>query len=340
MKMDIIEQLKERAKVAPKRIVYPEGENEDIICAAVSVARQGIAEPVLLGMPENIHSLASRLKLDLGDITVCNPGDSPDLERYACLYCSRRVSIPQAAARRLVRKRLSFAAMMVSAADADGMVAGIDIATAMVLRVAGLIIGYKQGISAPSSIFIMVLPEIEGRDDPVLVFADAAVSVNPTARQLAEIAVLSGRNARRFLRTEPKVALLSFSTKGSASGPDTDKVIEATRIARRMAPDMTIDGELQADAALIPRVGGKKAASSPVAGKANVLVFPDLNSGNIAYKLTQYLGGARAYGPFLQGFAKPVSDLSRGATVEDVIGATAVIVVQSNMKTQIEAFCH
>lgn len=332
-KTDIIEQIKRKAKASPKRIVFPEGENEHVISAAEAVTQQGIAKPILLGTAENIRSLASRMGVDLENVTICNPIDSPDFKRYVSLYSSGRANITEAVAKRLVKKNLFFAAMMVSAADADGMVAGIDSATATVLQVAGLAIGYTQGISAPSSIFIMVLPQIEGRVESVLVFADAAVSINPTARQLAEIAVLSGQNARRLLQIKPKVALLSFSTKGSASHPDVAKVVEATKIARQMAPDMTIDGELQADAALVPRVGTKKAALSPVAGQANVLVFPDLDAGNIAYKLTQYLGGARAYGPFLQGFARPVSDLSRGATTQDIIGATAVTAVQANTET-------
>ena len=232
-------------------------------------------------------------------------------------------------AERLAKKPLMFGAMMVSAGDADGMVAGASTATSMVLQAAGLAIGYAKGISAPSSCFIMIIPSIEGREDKILIFADAAVNISPSAQQLAEIAVVSGQNAKRLLGIEPKVALLSFSTKGSASHADADKVIEATGIAKQLAPEMLIDGELQADAALIPRVAKKKVSDSPVAGQANVLVFPDLDAGNIAYKLTQYLGGATAIGPFLQGFAKPVSDLSRGVSVEDSVVVTAVTVVQA-----------
>ena len=190
-------------------------------------------------------------------------------------------------------------------------------------------IGYEEGISNPSSFFIMVIPEYSGEKDKILIFADAGVNINPSPRELAEIAVTAGRNAQALLNIEPRIALLSFSTKGSAAHPLVDKVVEATEIARKMAPELFIDGELQADAALVEKVAEKKVKESKVAGKANVLIFPDLEAGNIAYKLTQYLAKAKAYGPILQGFSKPVNDMSRGASIEDITGVAAITVVQA-----------
>ena len=218
---------------------------------------------------------------------------------------------------------------MVSQGDADGIVCGVSHATSSVIQASSLTIGFEKGVTNPSSLFIMQIPEFLGEKDKIIIFADAAVAIKPSAQQLAEIAVVTGKNVQNLLNLKPKIALLSFSTKGSASHEDTEKVIEATRLAQNMAPDLDIDGELQADAALIPEVARKKVSDSTVAGQSNVLIFPDLNAGNIAYKLVQYLGHAKAFGPFLQGFAKPVSDLSRGASVEDIIGVTAVTVVQA-----------
>jgi phosphate acetyltransferase len=217
-----------------------------------------------------------------------------------------------------------YGAQMVNMGDADAMVAGAVAATANVIQAAGLCIGYADGISTPSSYFLMVMP-----DEQVLLFSDCAVNIQPNAAELADIAAASAKTAEALFSDAPKVAMLSFSTKGSASHEDTDKVSEATRLAQEKLPDMAIDGELQVDSAIVPRVAKKKAADSAVAGQANVLIFPDLDAGNIAYKLTQYLGGAKAIGPILQGFAKPVSDLSRGSSVENIVAVTAITAVQA-----------
>jgi len=223
--------------------------------------------------------------------------------------------------------------MMVAVGDADGVVAGVDHATARVIEAGVLAIGLSPDIGFPSSFFIMVVPECLGEKDKVFAFADAAVTIDPTAQELAGIAVATGRSARTLLGLDPRVALLSFSTKGSASHPHVDKVAEATRLAQQMAPDLTIDGEFQADSALSERVAEKKVGDNPVAGKANVLVFPDLDAANIAYKLTQYLANAKAYGPIMQGFNSPINDMSRGATIDDLVGVTAITVVQAQSVT-------
>jgi len=323
--MNLIEEFKEKAKSAKKRIVFPESGDERIREAAFICAREGIAESVLIGNESEILSLAGEKALK--GLTVINPLASSLLERYASAYSRRKEDISENIARRLIKKPLFFASMLVAEGEADGMVAGAAHATASVIQSASLAIGFEEGVSTASSFFIMVIPECLGEKDKIIIFADAAVNIKPTPEQLADIAVSSAKSARTLLGIEPRVALLSFSTKGSASSADTEAVIQATAIAQDKFPGISIDGEFQADTALVERVAAKKVkVESPVAGKANVLIFPDLNSGNIAYKLTQYLANAQALGPFLQGFARPVSDLSRGATVDDIVGATAVTV--------------
>ncbi len=326
--MDLIERFKEKAKTKPGLVVLPEGDDERIQKAAVSLVRQGVARVVLVGPEAGVREAARRHGVELRGIAVADPAISPDRERYLELYCRQREGVTRGMAQRLLAKKLLFGAMMVAAGDADAMVAGAANPTASVIQAAGLAIGYEEGISTPSSFFIMVLPAAAGKEPRILVYADAGVNIDPTAEQLAEIAVTTGRSARRLLGIEPCVALLSFSTRGSASHPFVDKVVEAVKKAREKAPDMLIDGELQADAALVPEVAKRKVKESAVAGKANVLIFPELNSGNIAYKITQYLAGAEAYGPILQGFRRPVSDLSRGASPEDIVGVAAITLIQ------------
>lgn len=327
--MNLIDLFIEKAKRDKKRIVLPEGNDERIIQAARIILDKGIASPILLGQENEIKALAKKVKVSLRGLEIIDPDTSPLLGEFASLYIKGKDNMTEAIARKLIRKCLFFGCMMVAQDKADGLVGGLAHATASLLQAAGLAIGYPPGVHTPSSFFIMVLPEFAGEKDKILIFADCAVNINPDSRQLAEIAVTTGRNAKRLLNLEPALAMLSFSTKGSSSHEDADKVIKATDIARHLAPDLTIDGELQADAALIPRVARKKVKESAVAGKANVLIFPDLDSGNIAYKLTQYLAGAQAYGPILQGFRKPVCDLSRGASPHDVVGVTAIVATQA-----------
>jgi len=317
----------ESAQACPKTIVYPEGTDERVIRAARTVKDGGIARPVLIGTPAEIRAAAAEAGVSLDDVTITGPHDEELLSDFAADYAAAR-GIKESVARRLVRKPLAFGGMLVRRGRADGMVAGVDTATGAVVQAAAVTVGLQPGLSTPSSFLIMVVPEFAGEHEKVLVFADASLNVQPDSRQLAEIAVAAGRNARDLLGLAPKIALLSFSTKGSAVHADTEKVVQAFELAREMDSSLVFDGELQVDTALVPSVAEKKAPGSPVAGEANVLIFPDLDSGNIACKLVQYLAGAKAIGPILQGFAKPVNDLSRGATVEDLVHVTALTVVQ------------
>lgn len=328
--VNVREMFVQKARQKPLSIVYPEGDNPRVVEAACKAAALGIARPIVLGDATAASAVATQLGLSTDGVEFTTIESSAErLQHYADEYARLR-DIRVAIAQKLTRKPLAFAGMMVKCGDAGGLVGGIDSATASVIQAAAVTVGYQPGISTPSSFFAMVIPEFQGEKDKVLIFADCAVTVQPDVRQLAEIAVVTGRSVRRLFGMEPKVALLSFSTKGSASHADTEKVVEALGHARALNPGFEIDGEMQGDAALVARVAQKKAPGSTVAGLANVLVFPDLDAGNIAYKLVQYLGGATALGPVLQGFASPVSDLSRGATADDIVGVTAITVCQGS----------
>jgi phosphate acetyltransferase len=321
-----------RAKANKQRIVLPEGTEERTLQAADRLLRDEVANLILVGNRNEIGALAQRLGLSyIEKATMVDPAAHDRKEDYIRLLVELRKSkgmTPEQAAV-LVEDPLYLACLMIKNGDADGEIAGARNTTGDVLRPALQIVKTQEGISVVSGAFLMFVRNQAYGEDGVLVFADCAVMPNPSARELAEIAVATAQTARAIVGVEPRVAMLSFSTKGSARHELVDKVKEATRLAQEMAPTLSIDGELQADAALVPFVGASKAPGSAVAGKANVLVFPNLECGNIAYKLVQRLGDAEAIGPILQGMAAPVNDLSRGCSVEDIYNMVAICANQA-----------
>ena len=324
--MDIIEQLIERAKSRPRSVVLPEGDDARVALAARRLRDEGIARPMLIGERAVLEAAAASAGVSLDAIESVSPRTSDALDAYASLYVEGRPKANERVAKRLLARPLFYAAMSVRAGDADALVAGASQPTARVIEAGLMSVGLAEGISTPSSFFIMA-PREGGAP---LVFADCAVNVEPDAEALADIAITSAANAERLTGEAARVAMLSFSTHGSAKHDRIEKVRRAVEIVRARAPGLAIDGELQADAAVAPRVAELKVRRpSDVAGRANVLVFPDLDAGNIGYKLSEHLGGMRAIGPFLQGFARPLCDLSRGATVDDVVAATAITAVMA-----------
>ncbi|MDD9979903.1 MAG: phosphate acetyltransferase [Gammaproteobacteria bacterium] len=324
--MNLIEQLVERAKSRRRSVILPEGEDPRIMHAARRLHDEGIARPVLVGERAKLEAAAASAGASLEPLEIVSPSTSEALGTYASLYVQGRPKATERVAKRLLSRPLFYAAMAVKAGDADALVAGASQPTARVIEAGLMSVGLAQGISTPSSFFIMA-PQGDGTP---LLFADCAVNVEPDAEELADIAIASAESAERLLGVTAKVAMLSFSTHGSARHERIDKVRRAAEIARARAPELAVDGDLQADAAIVPRVAELKTRRpSDVAGRANVLVFPDLDSGNIAYKLSEHLGGMRAIGPFLQGFSRPLCDLSRGATVDDVVAAAAITAMMS-----------
>ena len=325
--MDLISQIVERAKSNKQRIVLPEGTEERTLKAANQVLTDGVADLILLGNPSEIMDLAREWGLgNISRATIIDPENHPKQEEYAQLLCQLRqkkgMTIEEA--RKLVRNPLYLGCLIIKAGDADGQLAGARNTTGDVLRPALQIIKTEPGITCVSGAMLMLTHAPECGDNGVIVMGDVAVTPVPDAGQLAQIAVCTARTAKAVAGIDPRVAMLSFSTKGSAKHEVVDKVVEALKLARELDPEMKIDGEMQADAALVPRVGQSKAPGSEIAGRANVLVVPCLEVGNISYKLVERLGHATAIGPILQGIARPVNDLSRGCSVDDVYKMIAI----------------
>ena len=323
--MDLFESLKDKINGKHLRIVFPEGEDPRVLGAAVRLAADGLVQAIVLGNPDKIQSLAAEKSWDLSKLTVRDPEHDELHDQMVTAFVERRKGkATQEQAEKIVQNANYFGTMLVYMKKADGMVSGAVHSTADTVRPALQIIKTRPGVHVVSGAFIMQ----RGRDERYL-FADNAINIDPDADQLAEIAIESAKTAALFDIEPPRVALLSFSTKGSAKGPQVDKVVEATKKAHELAPDLALDGELQFDAAFVPTVAKQKAPDSKVAGEANVFIFPELQSGNIGYKIAQRFGGFEAIGPILQGLNQPVSDLSRGANEEDVYKLAIITAAQT-----------
>ncbi len=328
--MSFIEEIKEKARKSMKTIVLPESTDIRVLEAARKVADDGFAKVVLIGNREELQKIAG--DINLSDIEIVDPATSPKTEEYVQAFYELRKAkgMTEEKARETMKDNIYYATMMIKQGDADGLVSGSICSTADTLRPSLQIVKTAPGVKLVSSFFVMQVPNCEFGENGLFLFSDCGLNVNPNSEELAEIAISSANTWKQLFGTEPRVAMLSYSTFGSAPlVPMTEKVIEATKIVKERCPDLLVDGEMQLDASIVPSVGAKKAPESKVAGKANILIFPDLNAGNIGYKLVERLAKAEAYGPVTQGIAKPVNDLSRGCKADDIVGVVAITAVQA-----------
>lgn len=327
--MNFIDKVKENAKKDIKTIVLPESNDIRVLEAARKITDQGFAKVVLIGNREDLKTVAN---IDISDIEVIDPENSEKFEEYVQAFYELRKAkgMTEEKARETMKDNIYYGTMMIKQGDADGLVAGSICSTADTLRPSLQIIKTAPGVKLVSSFFIMQVPNCELGEDGMFLFSDCGLNTNPNAEELSEIAISSANTWKQLIGTEPRVSMLSYSSLGSAPLTEmTEKVIEATKLVKEKAPDLAVDGELQLDASIVPSVGAKKAPESKVAGKANILIFPDLNAGNIGYKLVERLAKAEAYGPVTQGIARPVNDLSRGCKADDIVGVVAITAVQA-----------